>query len=202
LNKNPLLAATLNGNKEKLRIKGLELRSSFSEQQIEDLSVKITKHLIKNFNFEKKNIHLHYPIKGKNEVNTWLLHEEIKLTSILYTSTIVKNSKSWECITFSKNSPFKLTTYNVPVPVEYEFANCSNIELIIIPLIVFDDLGNRLGYGKGIYDQILSYLNPNCIKIGVSILEISNEKIDHQAHDIPLDFIQTPTKLHDFSKKL
>jgi uncharacterized coiled-coil protein SlyX len=48
------LAATLNGNKEKLRIKGLELRSSFSEQQIEDLSVKITKHLIKNFNFEKK----------------------------------------------------------------------------------------------------------------------------------------------------
>lgn len=202
MNKNHLLAATLNGNKEKLRTKGFKLRSSFSKKKIEDLSFRITQNLIKNFNFNDKNVHLYYPINGKNEVNTWLLHEQIKHSSTLFTSTIVKNTENWDCISFPKTSPFKLTSFNVPVPVEYEFSNWSNIEIIIIPLIVFDNLGNRLGYGKGIYDKILSHLDPKCLKIGISILEISNEKIDNQEHDIPLHFIQTASRLHDFSKKL
>ena len=59
-------------------------------------------------------------------------------------------------------------------------------------------MDHRIGYGKGIYDKILFSLNKNCIKIGVSLLECSDQLIDFQKHDIPLDYCQTSTVLHRF----
>ena len=72
------------------------------------------------------------------------------------------------------------------------------IDLILIPLLVFDNNGHRIGYGKGIYDSLLSLTNKNCIKVGLSIMECSNVLIDFQDHDINLDYCQTPSTLHNF----
>lgn len=47
-------------------------------------------------------------------------------------------------------------TYGIPEPVEVDCINIKDINLIIVPGIVFDCKGNRLGYGKGFYDRLLS----------------------------------------------
>mgnify|MGYP001397067521 CR=1 FL=1 len=73
------------------------------------------------------------------------------------------------------------------------------IDFILMPLLCFDDYGNRIGYGKGIYDQICKYLNKSCVKIGLSFFEAHPNTIEVEKHDIPLDFCQTPLKLYKFN---
>jgi len=194
------LAATSNGNKEILREKALELRKSYNNKTIDHLSIKITKELINRFDFSNKNVHLFLPIENKKEVNTWHLYNIISSISKLCTSIYNKEADKWECISFKNKTAFTKTAFNVPVPCEYEYSNWKEIDIIIVPLLVFDIYGNRIGYGKGVYDQILNSINSKCIKIGVSIFNISDEKIDSEPHDIALNYCQTPSKSHHFNQ--
>ena len=91
------------------------------------------------------------------------------------------------------------TKFNVPTPITYESSNWDEIDIIIVPLLVFDNLGNRIGYGKGIYDAILEKTRKNCIKIGVSFFKCSPLNIDSEPHDISLNYCQTPFQLNCFN---
>ena len=194
------MAVTSNGNKNNLRQKVLKLRKSFGQKTIDNLSVKIANELIKSFDFTNKNIHLFLPIEKKNEVNTWYLYNSISSYSKISTSLYDKYEGKWKCISFKNKTEFTTTAFNVPIPCEFEYSNWKEIDFIIVPLLVFDINGHRIGYGKGIYDHILDSIDSNCIKIGVSILNISEEKIDSEPHDISLNYCQTPSILHHFNK--
>lgn len=193
------MAAILNGNKNKLRLDSLSLRNSYDNNTIDKLSILVAQKLVQNFDFKKKNVHLFFPIENKKEVNTWHLYNLIKDSAQLHTSTLNEKSKQWECITFEKTNNFTTTKFEVPIPVDYRLSNWIEIDYIIVPLLCFDSFGNRIGYGKGIYDQILKKTKSNCVKIGLSFLKCSEQKIDIQPHDIPLDFCQTPFQLHQFT---
>ena len=194
------MAVTSNGNKNNLRQKVLKLRKSFGQKTIDNFSVKIANELIKSFDFTNKNIHLFLPIEKKNEVNTWYLYNSISSYSKISTSLYDKYEGKWKCISFKNKTEFTTTAFNVPIPCEFEYSNWKEIDFIIVPLLVFDINGHRIGYGKGIYDHILDSIDSNCIKIGVSILNISEEKIDSEPHDISLNYCQTPSILHHFNK--
>ena len=198
MNKNLQLAAISNGNKKKLRAKALQLREGIAKSAIKEYSEKITQNLIDNFDFSYKKTHLFFPIPNKNEYESWLLYETIKEKSKIHTSIFQKNIQKWQCISFNNNTSFSRTAFNVPVPTNYKETKWKEIDIILVPLILFDEKGNRIGYGKGIYDEILTFLNPNCVKIGVSILDCSNEIINKESHDIPLDYCQTAESLFIF----
>ena len=103
-----------------------------------------------------KKVHLFYPIDEKKEINTWEIHSLIKNKSLLHTSVHNSKTKEWECASFNCNEEFTTTIFEVPIPVKYKICNWKSIDIVLIPLLVFDKKGNRIGYGKGIYDRILS----------------------------------------------
>jgi len=64
-------------------------------------------------------------------------------------------------------------------------------DVIIMPLLGFDDRGTRLGYGGGYYDRTLAKLAKKPRLVG---LAFSAQKLDHiprDGHDIPLDAVVT-----------
>ncbi len=64
-------------------------------------------------------------------------------------------------------------------------------ELLLIPLLGFDALGYRLGYGGGYYDRTLAAADPKPRTIGVG-LELGRLATIHpQEHDVPMDCIVT-----------
>lgn len=64
-------------------------------------------------------------------------------------------------------------------------------DVIIIPLVAFDEKCNRLGYGGGFYDRTLP-LYPFAIKIGVGFAMQQYQGIlPHDEHDISMDYIAT-----------
>lgn len=64
--------------------------------------------------------------------------------------------------------------------------------ICVIPGLVFDRSGNRLGYGKGYYDRFLSNRQNLKIALAYSFQVIS--QIEVKIHDIPVDIILTETE--------
>lgn len=67
----------------------------------------------------------------------------------------------------------------------------SDIDAIVVPLVAFDDEGNRLGYGQGNYDRYLGLLRPDTIVVGVGFDEQRIDAVPCEPHDRPLPHIVT-----------
>lgn len=67
--------------------------------------------------------------------------------------------------------------------------------LVLVPLLCFDKLGNRVGYGKGYYDRFLEHAKPNTTKVGLSLFEPIDEILDANVHDIKMDYCVTPERI-------
>jgi len=67
-------------------------------------------------------------------------------------------------------------------------------DLIMIPLVAFDNKLNRIGYGKGYYDRILqkiSRIKKKTIFLGIAYSFQKCRKIAVNKHDFKLDYIFT-----------
>jgi 5-formyltetrahydrofolate cyclo-ligase len=70
--------------------------------------------------------------------------------------------------------------------------------VILVPLLGFDDHGQRLGQGGGYYDRTLERLQANVLAIGVAWSCQQVAAIPAEDHDIPLAGVITPNEFHRF----
>ena len=60
----------------------------------------------------------------------------------------------------------------------------------LVPGLVFDGEGNRIGYGAGYYDEFLAFYPGH--KVGlVRSVQVSSNPLPHDSHDIPVDVLVT-----------
>lgn len=66
-------------------------------------------------------------------------------------------------------------------------------DLLLVPLLAFDDAGYRLGYGGGYYDRTLARLREGGapLAIGLAFAAQRVASLPREAHDMPLDLIAT-----------
>ena len=62
---------------------------------------------------------------------------------------------------------------------------------LIVPLLGFDDLGYRLGYGAGYYDMTLASVPTPLLTVGVGFESARLDTIYPLPHEVPLDVIVT-----------
>jgi 5-formyltetrahydrofolate cyclo-ligase len=72
------------------------------------------------------------------------------------------------------------------------------IDVVFVPLLIFDKAGNRVGYGKGFYDKFLATCNKNCTTIGFSLFEPIDQIVNTNEFDVPLKYCITPAHLYEF----
>jgi 5-formyltetrahydrofolate cyclo-ligase len=71
-------------------------------------------------------------------------------------------------------------------------------DLLLVPLLAFDALGHRLGYGGGFYDRTLALLNVPAIGIAYAGQEVA--LLPHMAHDRRLHAVLTERGLTRFQE--
>ena len=103
-----------------------------------------------------------------------------------------------EAILFSPNLSMIKNRWGVEEPAEGEIIPAEWIEVVLVPLLSFDEKGNRVGYGKGCYDRFLSRCKRDTIKIGLSFFESVKEISDTDHFDIPLNYCITPERIYEF----
>src|SRR5688500_392826 len=182
--------------KKELRKIYLKKRMDLSEGQYEQLNRELSDHFFKAVRLSGINVlHTFLPIKRTREVNTWHIIERIKKDYPHVKVSVPKiNNQTSELEHYFLESPDQLknNTWEIPEPVYGIPTSTDKIDAVLVPLLAFDKLGHRLGYGRGFYDRFLAGCRPDCLKIGLSFFE-SEEKIDGiNEKDIPLDLIVTP----------
>lgn len=71
-------------------------------------------------------------------------------------------------------------------------------DAFILPGLVFDTCGGRLGYGAGHYDLILGKASRNAKKIAICYdWQVLDEPLPQEPHDIPMDWIVTDKRTID-----
>jgi 5-formyltetrahydrofolate cyclo-ligase len=64
------------------------------------------------------------------------------------------------------------------------------LDLVVVPAVVFDRRGHRLGYGAGYYDRFLPRC-PRAFRLGLGFSLQMVERLPEQAHDVRLQALAT-----------
>ncbi len=95
----------------------------------------------------------------------------------------------------------RINRWGIPEPhMPIDFIHPMQIDVVIVPLLGFDDRGHRLGYGAGYYDRFLSLTRPACMKVGLCF-ESGHlaHALPDEPHDVPLDFVVTEQSIIRFN---
>ena len=133
---------------------------------------------------------LYYP--SNYEVNTLSLFQLIKKIKIKTLLPIIKSNTQLNFVEWQYLDPLTVNEFGMLEPC---FNNKSLVpDLMLVPLLAFDNNKNRLGYGKGFYDKFLNKFlkKKNKIKtIGVAFSFQKYNKLPVSNLDIKLDYILT-----------
>lgn len=187
-------------NKTELRKVYMDKRKSLSPERRQDYSEKIGENFLKNFQVEGKLISLFLPIENKFEINTYLLLERIHSlgASICLTKSDF-SSHEMQHIVYDSSTVLETNKYGIPEPKKGYEVEVDRIAIVIVPLLVSDQKGNRVGYGKGFYDRFLKKCSPQCKFVGLNYFEPIDKISDVMKDDIPLDALITPENYHSFN---
>jgi 5-formyltetrahydrofolate cyclo-ligase len=184
--------------KAEIRKQTLKDRLLLNDSTYQELNESLLKQF-KTLDFSKiKALHIFLPITEKREPNTFLLidwitkkYPEIKIIvpKADFETALMTNHEYLGVDDLKKN------LYNILEPQKGNLHE-GEIDLVIIPLLAFDLLGYRVGYGKGFYDRFLE--NTNAQKIGLSLYPAIEKIDDVNEHDIKLDFCITPKEIIKF----
>ena len=178
-------------NKSTIRKKVLKIRKKKYSKNLSISFINLSKILEKK-KTKPKIIGGYYPFNYELDILN-ILETLEKKKYIISLPKIAKNNKM-NFFKWSFKEPLKINKFGIPETTSNKKINPN---ILLIPLVGFDDQLNRLGYGGGYYDRYLSKIEDNkkIIKIGVGFSFQKIKNIPINKHDIKLDYIITEKKI-------
>jgi len=169
-------------DKKEIRRLLLEKRRSLSfyqKQQKEALIHQKVLEIAQNYT------HIGIYVSLKDEVETHHLIEQLfQKNKCIYVPRCHEKT-----LTFHRINGFhdlKPSRYGLLEP-DNEPVDLNQIEILFVPLVGFDSLNHRIGYGKGYYDSVLKKIKGP--KIGLGFVEQRVHRLPVEEHDVALDWI-------------
>jgi 5-formyltetrahydrofolate cyclo-ligase len=171
--------------KKEFRKKIKEIKSKYSdEEKIEKSQLLFNKLTALPIFASAKTIMCYWSMP--DEVHThdviveWSKHKEILLPIIEEDMLKVRKFESIELMQ-------EMGKFRIMEPTGKLYTTYKNIDLILVPGLAFDEQMNRLGRGKGYYDNFLPLTNAHTIGICFDFQFFKS--IPHQNHDIKVERI-------------
>lgn len=185
--------------KNELRIRYKNLRKSLSPDNVAEKSLAIANRLLALPIWDKSFFHVFLPIAEMNEVDTeFILHILSGKDKHIVISKSDFMTRNMAHFLLTDGTKIKKNDYGIPEPVDGIEIDAKKLDVVFVPLLAFDDAGNRIGYGKGFYDKFLAECRPDTVKIGLSFFEAVSPWDDVLQSDVKLDYCVTPEKTYTF----
>lgn len=186
-------------DKKELRKKYKALRQTLSKKEIEEKSLAIANQLIQMKIWDKLYYHLFLTIAEQKEIDTeYILQVLAGKDKEIVISKCEFSTLGMIHYLLTDNTKIKKNSYNVPEPIDGIEVPDAKIDVVFVPLLAYDKAGNRVGYGKGFYDNFLNKCKPETIKIGLSLFTPEEIIEEISANDVKLDYCVTPEKVIKF----
>ena len=173
--------------KSKLRKKVLKIRKVANKNNLKINFNKVFSLIKKNY-LIKKSIGGYFPVNY--EVDDLEILKEFAKKNYQISLPVIKKNFNMDFYKWSFDDPLKINQYGIPEPNSKKLIYP---DVILVPLVAFDNNLNRLGYGGGYYDRVIKKLSKKkkILKIGLafSIQKINNVPVTR--YDKKLDHIVT-----------
>lgn len=176
--------------KQELRRRLLSWRGSLDPGQHRVWSQAVTRQLLGwTVYLEAGTIHCFRTIQATGEVETGPLIEQMLRDGkrVVVPRT---GSSGMEAVRVRPDTPYERHPLGMEEPSLGEVIPDREIDLVLVPLLAADQSGQRLGYGKGMYDRFLHGISGDAAG-----LLFSPQLLDHplpaDPHDVPLDWLVT-----------
>lgn len=176
--------------KEAIRKELLKARREMNEDDVTKFSHDIFLQLINSQVFkESKNIMIY--LSFNNEVDTYKLMKYCLNSGkrVIVPYCIKEERKIIPSEVKNPDTELKLNSigYKEPDIESLREVKVEDIDLVIVPGVVFDESGNRIGFGGGYYDRFLKRLKSTTMTIAICY--------DYQIIDrVPVDEFDIPVK--------
>lgn len=187
--------------KKAIRERIIQERDSIPKNIKEAKDAAIMEHILSLHEFsDAKTIFLYASFRS--EVNTTdLIIISLDRGKMIVLPKVEKENRRLKLYVLDNMNELVTGHMGIPEPAASEdrLRTLDDIELIIIPGIAFDEYGNRLGYGAGFYDRLLSETKRRIPVFAPAYEEQIVEKIPAEPHDIKVDKIITDKRIINIS---
>ncbi len=178
-------------SKSKLRSKIFNLRKKNSYKKLKIAPERIFQFLKENkINF--KSVGGYYPCNYETDDIDILNFFRNKRVNI--SLPIIREKNQMDFYEWANKDPLKINKYGIAEPISVKKIYP---DIILVPLLAYDENLNRLGYGGGFYDRYLEKIGKTkkILKIGLGFSYQKLKKIPIDDYDKKLDLIITEKKI-------
>lgn len=176
-----------------LRQSVLARRLALPADRVTELSERVRAHLLCHPVWGASRVVLGY-VSFRHEVETFpLLAEVLARGRELVLPRVDRASRSLDLLRVKDLGADLRPGYQgilEPDPARCSPADPHFIDLVLVPGVVFDRRGFRLGYGGGYYDRLLASL-PRAVRVGLAFSLQVVEELPVLPHDVPVDILVT-----------
>ncbi|WNB93538.1 5-formyltetrahydrofolate cyclo-ligase [Bacillus sp. NEB1478] len=181
--------------KSEWRKKIKQLLVSIEENERKERSIKISKLLLQTLQWKKSKC-IGITISRNFELDTSMIIEMAwKEGKTICVPKCYKENRKMEfreLHSFEDLENVYMDLYEPKVD-KTEVIQPERIDLLVVPGLVFDRSGYRIGYGGGYYDRYLANFNGNTVSL--AFIDQISENLPHEKFDIPVEQIISETGL-------
>jgi 5-formyltetrahydrofolate cyclo-ligase len=174
--------------KQEIREAALQLRDAMPDSERAAASLAICRAVMQDEDFiDARGVHVYLPIRSEVDIRplidiAWELGKEVGMM-------VIDEDGGTRQFTITPATSYRRIDLGILEPVDAEPFDMNNCDLVICPVVAADEECNRLGYGKGYYDQFLTHFpRPT---IGVAFECQVFPELPTNNDDIGLDTIYT-----------
>jgi 5-formyltetrahydrofolate cyclo-ligase len=188
--------------KEELRKVYIQKRSTLSNSEYVALNNELCTVFFKNVDLAGiKILHSFLPIEQQKEPNTYQIIKQIMEHhgDLRIAIPRVNNmTQSLESILLDSTTILKNSSWGIPEPETGVVIDPVEIGMVLVPMLIFDRRGHRVGYGKGFYDKFLTLTNRHCKRVGICLFDPVDRIDNIMGYDERLDQCITPAGSYTF----
>ncbi len=180
-------------------------RHELSEAERQNKALQVSRHLQQSHLFQNSQ-HIALYLANDGEIDPWWLIEtawQQGKQCYLPVLGLRPGNRLW-FIPYQADTKLINNRFGIPEPVHprrQRTFKTQSLDLILMPLVAFDQQGNRLGMGGGFYDRTLSFLRhrhnwrkPRLIGLAYEFQCV--DQLPYQNWDVPLDAITTEEQIY------
>ncbi|MCK4742995.1 MAG: 5-formyltetrahydrofolate cyclo-ligase [Sulfuriflexus sp.] len=180
-------------NSPSIRTKIRQQRRNLDLHERQQAAAWISSEILRSPLFMKaKHIAIYLSNDGEIDLSS-VLHTAWQRNKRCYLPVLNKYGKKLSFAPYTANSIMRKNRFGIPEPIvtKREIISPHQLDLVLAPLVAFDEQGNRMGMGGGFYDRSFSFLRQqqhwqHTKLIGTAYAFQQVEQLPAQAWDVPL----------------
>jgi 5-formyltetrahydrofolate cyclo-ligase len=133
---------------------------------------------------------VYWPADGEPDVRALARHAWSKGKRVYL--PVVRRGGAMRFAPWLRGGKLHRNRYGIPEPVRaLRLVAAARLDLLVMPLVAFDERGHRLGMGGGYYDRALAGRRRLPVLVGAAFSFQEAPAIPAQPWDVPIDFVIT-----------